>query len=163
MNSLGSTLLQWITNESITTSISFMPRLSAAAGNPGGNYPDPRLAEASALCSVPASNCSFKWSWVSPGLLRVRGTVQERACSGLGERFGRKENTIKWGIAGELQKQGTATNAELWRMLPGLHGTRDAAWATSCHSFLVLEMWGHPSIAAVESCLPADSIRSDMG
>ena len=64
-------------NESITTSTSFMPRLSAATGNPGGNYPDPRLAEASTLCPVPASNCSSWWSWLSSGLLRFRATVQE--------------------------------------------------------------------------------------
>lgn len=79
-------------------SISFMPWLSAAAGNPGGNYPDPWLAEASMLCPVPASNCSSKWSWMSPGLLRVRGMVQVEG----------KED--KGGIARELQKQGTATN-----------------------------------------------------
>lgn len=53
-----------------------MPGLLAAAGNPGGNYPDPRQAKGSTLCPVPTSNCSSVPSWVSAALLRVRGRVQ---------------------------------------------------------------------------------------
>lgn len=131
MNSLGSRLLQWITNESITTAISSLPGLAAAAGSPGGSYPDP---EASTLCPMPASNCSSEGGWC------------HLDCSGLGEQ-------CRW------MEKGNQTGRCRWIAGAG-HHHQPLGFTTSCldstgprcsFSHILPLVPGYPSTAAIES------------
>lgn len=117
MNSLGSRLLQWITNESITAALSFTPRLGCT-GSPGGSHPDPG---ASTLCPMPASNCSPKAPWCHLG------------CSGWGEQCREKGNQTghcRWITGPGHSHQPWASECPAWTPQG-----QDAAWATSCHLF----------------------------